>query len=117
MRKTKVSQLETEKDALIAYWKSLSTRPPEFPLAKFRVLTEQRAVYQEIANMIKESQKEILQLTTSSGVIQEDLAGTLDQIIDFAQKNRNIQFRILTSISKENRKIIEQMTRKVTAKN
>jgi len=85
-RKSKLSNLETQKDNLIAYWKSLSMRPPEFPLAKFRVITEQRAIYEEIAKMVNESRQEILQLTTSSGVIQEDVVGTLDQIVDFHGK-------------------------------
>lgn len=116
IKKSEVDGLEVKKNELIAYWKSFSVKTPEYPIAKFRVLRERKKIYMEILSMIQNSKKEVLELTTSSGVIQEDIAGIFDTMIDLAQKNPNSQFRILTTISKENYEVIEEMIKKIATK-
>lgn len=115
--KSKITELETEKDDLISYWKSLRTKVAEYPLAKFRVLTERRRIHEEMTRMMQETKNELLELTTSQAVIQEDIAGILDSIISYAQKNSDAQFKILANISNENQEIISQMLKKISAKN
>jgi len=116
-RKSKVAELEAEKDSLIDYWKSLSSKTPEYPIAKFRVLMEQRGIYDEINRMLNQTKKEFLELTTGLGVVKEDLAGISDAIIDSARKNPKAEFKILANISKETYVTIRQIIKKTTARN
>jgi sugar-specific transcriptional regulator TrmB len=111
-KKTEASQLETKKDTLITAWKSLSTRASEYPIAKFRVLADKRGIYEEIQNMVCSAKQEVLQLTTSLGVIQQEVAGILDAITESAKKNPNAELRMLANIANENQEIIVQMLRK-----
>jgi sugar-specific transcriptional regulator TrmB/predicted transcriptional regulator len=115
-RKGRISELETQKEALTNYWKNLSSRATEYPLAKFRVLTEKRAVHNEILRMTKQAKDDVVKLATGMSVIQEDFAGILDSIIEYARRNKKIQIRILTGISKDNDGIIEQMMKTASAK-
>jgi CBS domain-containing protein len=66
--------------------------------------------------MIEESKKGVLVLTTGLGLIQEDIAGVFDALMQSAHK-RVVQFKILTDISQENLKIAEGMDRKISVKN
>ena len=114
-RKTRISELEAQREALANYWKNLSSRVTEYPLAKFRVLTDKRAIYSEIEHMTQEAKEDVVKLSTSVSVIQEDLAGILDAITDSAHKNKKIQIRILASISKDNQGIVAQMMKTASA--
>jgi len=116
-RKNKVAELDAEKDQLIAYWKSISAQTPEYPLAKFRVITEQRGIYDEIIRMLKETKKEFLELTTGSSLIKEDLAGISDAIMDSARKNPKAEFKILADISKDTYTAIKQMIKRLNRRN
>lgn len=115
-RKNRISELETQKEALTNYWKNLSSRVTEYPVAKFRVLTEKRAVHNEIRRMTKQAKEDVVKLATSMSVIQEDFAGILDSLIEHARKNRKIQIRILTGISRDNDGIIGQMMKTASAR-
>lgn len=108
-RKSRISELEAQKQALVDYWKNLNSRVTEYPLAKFRVLTERRAIHSEIQRMSQEAKDEIVKLATSVSVIQEDLAGILDSITDSLRQNKKTQIQILAGISKENQDIIAKM--------
>jgi sugar-specific transcriptional regulator TrmB/CBS domain-containing protein len=108
-RKSRISELEAQKEALVDYWKNLNARVTEYPLAKFRVLTEKRAIHNEIQRMTHEAKEDIVKLATSISVIQEDLAGILDSITDSLRKNRKTEIRILAGISKENQDIITKI--------
>ena len=108
-RKGRISELEAQKEALVDYWKNLNARVTEYPLAKFRVLTEKRAIHNEIQRMTQEAKEDIVKLATSISVIQEDLAGILDSITDSLRKNKKREIRILAGISKENQDIITKI--------
>ena len=62
--------------------------------------------------MIEESNHEVIILTTSLGLIQEDIAGVFDSAIT-ASQDRNIQLQIITDISHENYKIVERIDRTI----
>jgi len=114
-RKSRISELEAQKEALLDYWKNLSSRVTEYPLAKFRVLTEKRAIYNEIQRMTQDAKEDVVKLATSVSVIQEDLAGILDSITNHLRKNRKVQIRILAGISKDNHSIIAKIMKTASA--
>jgi len=58
--------------------------------------------------MIEESANEVLILTTSLGLIQEDIGGIFDAIIDLPQKPHVI-FKIIADVSEDNLLILERI--------
>lgn len=114
--KSEARMLETEKNELVDYWKSLGRGIVDYPLAKFRVLVEQRKINEEVTRMIEETKEEGIMLTSSSGVVHDDIIGTLDSMIDHAKKTPDIQLKILTFISKDNQNIISKATKALGSK-
>jgi len=103
--------LEAKKNELASYWRNLSAKAPEYPVPKFRVLTDRKRIYDEIKRLIVEARAEVLELTTGLDIAQEDLAGIFDSMVDVARKNRALQVKTLTSVSKENMSIVEEKLR------
>jgi sugar-specific transcriptional regulator TrmB/CBS domain-containing protein len=109
-KKSEVASLNGQKESLLSTWRAVSAPEAECQVAKFSVITGKKKIHSKMLNMIEESRKEVLILTTSLGLIQEDLAGIFDAIIQPAQK-RNVKFRIITDISEDNLKIMERINR------
>jgi sugar-specific transcriptional regulator TrmB/predicted transcriptional regulator len=110
-KKADIVKLETKKDDLVTYWQSISAKVSDLPVAKFRVVVEQKRIYQQVGKMINRAKKEILQLTTGLGVIQEDTAGILDAIMALSRKKPVIQAKILSNVSKDNMELMKRMLR------
>jgi sugar-specific transcriptional regulator TrmB/CBS domain-containing protein len=104
-KKSEVASLNEQKESLLSTWRTISAPESEYPVAKFSVITGKKKIHAKMQNMIKESKKEGLILTTSLGLIQEDIAGIFDAI---AQK-RNVKFQIITDVSEDNLKIMERI--------
>jgi sugar-specific transcriptional regulator TrmB/CBS domain-containing protein len=111
-KKNEVLNLNEQKQNLITAWKSISTPESEYPVAKFSIITGKKKIHSKMINMIEESQKEVLFLTTGLGLIQEDIAGIFDAATEPAQK-KNIPFQIITDISNENLKIADRIDRNI----
>ena len=116
-RKTEVGKLESEKEEVITRWKNLTSKVTEYPVARYRVLTDQRRIMEEISDLIQEAQEELLHLTTSQSVVQEDIAGVLDATMHAARKTSKIHFKMLATISKENREIVRRSLKEISARN
>ena len=112
-KKSEIANLNEQKEKLMITWRKLSAPESEYTVAKFSVVTGKKKIHSKMQNMIEESKKEGLILTTSSGLIQEDIAGIFDAITESAQKH-NVKFQILTDVSQDNLRIMEQINKKVT---
>lgn len=115
-RKNEVARMEAEKTDLIEYFKSIGTREPEYPMAKFQVITGKNGIYTKISEMVNESKKEVFGLTTSLGLVQEDIAGIPDTIVESARKKVDVQFKLLANISKEDTKVIKDIVKRIPVK-
>ena len=115
-KKTEVNNLDEQKESLLASWRTISAPESEYTIAKFSVIIGKKKIHSKMLNMVEESKKGVLVLTTGLGLIQEDIAGVFDAIIHSAQK-RSVQFRIITDISRENLKIVESINKKISVKN
>ncbi|HJX22873.1 MAG TPA: helix-turn-helix domain-containing protein [Candidatus Bathyarchaeia archaeon] len=113
-KKSELSELELGKSEMTRYWETLSASGSELPVARFLVLTERRRIYDEIRHAFQESREEILELTSSAGVIQEDLAGIFDEMVDLAPTKPDVRIKILTNITKENEQIVEKLTKRIS---
>jgi sugar-specific transcriptional regulator TrmB/CBS domain-containing protein len=107
-KKNEVAMLNKQKESLMSTWQVISTPESSIPIAKFSVITGKKKIHAKMENMIEESAKEVLILTNSLGLIQEDIAGIFDVIINPAEKRR-VNFQIITEVRKDNLKIIERI--------
>ncbi len=109
-KRSEVAVLTEQKEKLMSAWHVVSTPESTYPVAKFSVINGKKKIHKKTEGMIVESRKEVLILTTSLGLIQEDIAGIFDEIISPAQKH-DVKFRILTDVSEDNLKIMERIRR------
>ncbi len=112
-KKNEVANLNEQKQTLISAWQSISAPESEYPVAKFSIITGKKKIHSKMLGMIEEAKNELIVLTTSLGLIQEDIAGIFDTAIN-TTKERNIQFQIVTEISPENLKVAERLDRSVS---
>jgi sugar-specific transcriptional regulator TrmB len=115
-KKSEIASLNGQKESLLSTWRAISAYEVGSQVAKFSVITGKKKIHSKMHNMIEESKKEILILTTSVGLIQEDLAGIFDAIIQPAQK-RDVKFQMITDISEDNLKVIERINRNSSVAN
>jgi sugar-specific transcriptional regulator TrmB/predicted transcriptional regulator len=113
-KKTEVARLNEQKEKLMSTWNAISAPESSYPVAKFSVITGKKKIHTKMENMIEASDKEVLILTTSIGLIQEDIAGIFDAAIHPAQK-RNVKFKILTEVTNDNLKIMERICQNFSA--
>ncbi|HMK95523.1 MAG TPA: helix-turn-helix domain-containing protein [Candidatus Limnocylindrales bacterium] len=107
-KKNEVTNLTDQKQSLLTAWQSISAPESEYPVAKFSIITGKKKIHAKMLSMIEESNHEVIILTTSLGLIQEDVAGVFDEAISSSQE-RKIQSQIITDISSENLKIVERI--------
>lgn len=112
-KKDEVENLNSQKDSLLSSWRTVSAPESEFNVAKFSVISGKKKIHAKMLNMIAEAEKTVYVLTTSIGVIQEDLGGVFDAVVDAAKK-RQLQFKIIADISKDNRKIMERLNKRIS---
>jgi sugar-specific transcriptional regulator TrmB/CBS domain-containing protein len=115
-KKSEIANLNEQKESLMSTWRTISAPESSYPVAKFSVITGKKKIHAKMQNMIEESEKEVLILTTSLGLIQEDIAGIFDAIIRPAQK-RNVKFQIITDVSEDNLKIMERIDKNFSVAN
>src|SRR4030067_1061342 len=115
-KKNEVTNLNEQKESLLDSRRTISAPESEYSIAKFSVITGKKKIHSKMLNMIEESKKGVLVLTTSLGLIQEDLAGVFDAIEHPSQK-LGVQFKIITDISQENLKIVERIDKKISVEN
>lgn len=117
-KKTEVAYLEGEKQEVVNHFKTINRieTEQEYPIAKLQVIVGKHGIYAKIGQMANEAKKEVLGLTTSLGLIQEDMAGVLDTIIEKAREKVSVQFKMLANISKENLNIMKRLTRRTSSK-
>ena len=115
-KKSEIASLNGQKESLLSTWRAISAPEVGREVAKFSVITGKKKIHSKMHSMIEESEKEVLILTTSLGLIQEDLAGIFDAIIQPAQK-RNVKFQIITDIAEDNLKLIERINKNFSVAN
>jgi sugar-specific transcriptional regulator TrmB len=122
-KRDELSSLEDKKTDLLAYWNSISVEKPENPPEKFSVIEGTSNIYSKILQMVEETKREILIVTTDLGVIRADQAGIAKagfaqaaQIVQTMGKShiQLAQARILAQVSKENLNVIKRISKEIS---
>jgi sugar-specific transcriptional regulator TrmB/CBS domain-containing protein len=115
-KRGEVESLSSQKEGLLNSWKTVSAPESDYTMAKFSVISGKKKIHLKMLSMIDEAQKDIYVLTTSLGVIQEDIGGIFDAVVDTAKK-KEIKFKIIADVSKENYRIIERLYKRALSEN
>jgi sugar-specific transcriptional regulator TrmB/CBS domain-containing protein len=115
-KKGEVESLNEQKESLLSSWQTVSAPESDYTVAKFSVISGKKKIHSKMLAMIDEAKKDVYILTTGLGVIQEDIGGVFDSIVENAKK-REIQFKILAEISKENFRIMERLAKRISSEN
>jgi len=110
---------QNQKSDILAHWRSIAVETPPATLEKFAVIEGGGHVYSRYLQVINDAEKEVLMIVTGANMIQAmALAnqGGLKALIIKTIKKRNIHFRILTYVSKENTYAIKQIIEELPAK-
>ena len=111
-KKNEVTSLNEQKQNLLTAWQSISAPESEYPVAKFSIITGKKKIHSKMLNMIEESKSEVIVLTTALGLIQEDIAGIFDAVVEPSRK-KNVQVQIITDVSMENLKVVERIDQNI----
>jgi len=111
-KREEVKSLSSQKESLLTSWKTVSAPESDYTMAKFSVISGKKKIHLKMLGMIDEAKRDIYILTTGLGVIQEDIGGVFDAVVDIAKK-REITFKIIADVSKENYRIMEQLYKRV----
>ena len=85
-KRGEVESLSTQKESLLNSWKTVSAPESDYTVAKFSVISGKKKIHLKMLSMIDEAKKDIYVLTTGLGVIQEDIGGVFDAVVDTAKK-------------------------------
>jgi sugar-specific transcriptional regulator TrmB/predicted transcriptional regulator len=107
-KKNEVANLSDQKQSLLTSWSSISAPESEYPVAKFSIITGKKKIHSKMLSMIEEAKSEVIVLTTTLGLIQEDIAGIFDAAVVPA-KDSTVQVQIITDIAPENLKVVERL--------
>ncbi len=110
-KKNEILSLTDQKQDLLTAWESISAPESEYPVAKFSIITGKKKIHSKMLNMIEESKSQITVLTTTLGLIQEDIAGIFDAVVNPSE--RNVQTQIITDVAPENLKVVERMNKNI----
>jgi len=115
-KKGEIGNLENRKEDLMVSWSSIKKKSETItPTTRFSIVMGRRRIQSKILQIVRETKKELLMLTTGPGVIQKDFAGIFDEIVRLISKH-NISCRVLTDISQMNVDIIKNTIQKAERK-
>jgi sugar-specific transcriptional regulator TrmB/CBS domain-containing protein len=113
-KKGEVNSLNEQKESLLSSWRTVSAPESDYTVAKFSVISGKKKIHSKMLAMIDQAEKDVYVLTTGLGVIQEDIGGVFDSVVENAKK-REIQVKILADISKENFRIMERLAKRISS--
>ena len=93
--------IQQSKESLLSDWQSIVIKEAEDRAAKFTVIEGRKYVYSKIQQMIQETEKQLLTVTTVPSLIRADQYGLIDAAFNHPLRS-TIHFRFLTEISEEN---------------
>jgi sugar-specific transcriptional regulator TrmB len=92
-------RLKQSKAEILSNWQNLKLE--DDTLAKFMVIEGRSFIYSKIQNMIQETKRQVLVITTAPALAQADQRGIFSAIYDHHMKSK-IKFRFLAELSGQN---------------
>ncbi len=111
-KRNEAAQMEKTKDEIASYWRSIRQPEIEKALEKFVVIEGNTKIYPKIAQMIKETEKQLSATVTVPGLFRADQFGLFDAILTHPLRSE-IAFRFLTDASAQNLSLVKNLPQKL----
>jgi sugar-specific transcriptional regulator TrmB len=95
-------QIQRNKDEILSDWQSISLPKTDEVTPKFAVLEGRNAIFSKIIEMAQQTKKQLLAMITVPNLVRVDQFGFFDSAFIKSKVRGNIQFRLLTELSKQN---------------
>ena len=111
-KREEVGQIEKTKNGLISDWNRISKKEIDTSLEKFSVIEGENRIFQKISQMIKETKDKFSMVSSIPDLGKAELFGTFDYIQNH-HINSNINFRLMTKVSRKNLETLKILKRKL----
>jgi sugar-specific transcriptional regulator TrmB len=111
-KRNEAEQMEKTKREIAFYWKSIRQPELETALERFIVIEGNSKIYPRIAQMIKETTKQLSIVATVPGLFRADQFGLFDAILTHPLKSE-IEFRLLTDSSVQGLSLVKSLMKKM----
>jgi Sugar-specific transcriptional regulator TrmB len=99
-KRDEAAQMETAKNQILAYWRSIRHSELVPSLEKFVVIEGNSKIYSKISQMIKGTKNQLSAISTVPGLMRADQFGIFETIFNHPIGTK-IQFRFITDISNQ----------------
>jgi sugar-specific transcriptional regulator TrmB len=99
-KQQEASRIQSSKQELLEYWKTINRGRIEFPVEKFVVIEGRQKIYSKISQMLSQTNEQFSIMSSLSGLFRAMQFGVYDDA--FKNKKHSIKYRFITEISKEN---------------
>ena len=100
-KKDEAQRIETTKNELLSYWKSLNKQKTELPLEKFSVIEGKQRIYTKIGEMVQNAQNKVSTVATVPNLLRANESEIYESLAKNPPKTQ-IQFQFLTSLHDQN---------------
>jgi len=111
-KRDEAAQMESTRQEILNYWKSIRQPGLEPPLGKFVVIEGNNKIYPKISQMIKETKSQLSTVATVSGLARADQFGIFDAIFTHPLRSK-IQVRFLTDLSSQNLSAMKTVLKRI----
>lgn len=105
-KREEVDQIEQTKEDLLSDWKKIKQIQLESSVERFSVIEGEKKIFNKISQMIKETKKEFLTISSVYGMLRADNFGIFEEIKNHPLKEK-VKFHFLTQITKDDLKAIK----------
>jgi sugar-specific transcriptional regulator TrmB len=102
-KQEEVALIEEKKEDLLSDWNRISQTELDSSLEKFSVIEGNKKIFHKISQMVKESKSQVLMALTVSDLFRAEQFGVFDYVQGHPIRLQ-IDFRVLTQLSKQNLK-------------
>ncbi len=100
--------IESTKKDILNYWRTISQPEKSISPEKFNVVEGSRKIYPKIAQMIKETKKQLSVISSLQDLLRINQHGVFETVLENTM-NSSIECRVITEFSAKNVKILEEL--------
>ena len=112
-KRDEATLIESTKNELLVYWKSIGKTMPGTPLEKFVVIEGTNKIYSKFSQMLTETKNQLSTISTVPSLLRADQMGFFDMVSSHPLRSK-IQLRFLTEFSGQNPNTIKDLFAKAS---
>jgi hypothetical protein len=102
-KQEEAAKIAEKRKELLNYWQNIKTTGFESPLERFTVIEGKQKIYHKLCQMMRETKKEILTISSVDGLIRCGAFGVFDAA------NPHVSFRFIAEFSAKNMKLTSKL--------